>query len=356
MNPIRVAILGQGRSGRDIHGYSLSKMPDQYKIVAVVDELEERRKRAEQEYKCQTYADYHQLMDRDDVDLVINALPSFQHVPVSLEFLERGFHVLSEKPLARKVTDVDLIIDAAKKSGKVMAVYQQSRFSPAFIKLREIIASGVLGRIVQVSIFYSGFARRWDWQTLKSMNGGNLLNTGPHPVDQALQLFGTDLMPEVICKMDRANSYGDAEDYVKIMLMGNNRPVIDVEISSCSAYPQFTYQVQATQGGLTGNLTHLDWKYFVPEDSADHQVISAPLQKEDGTPAYCSEKLIWHEASWDLQPDFKQDLFHTMALSYYDMLHKTITLGEPLKVKLEEVRQQIAVIETCFQQNPQFAI
>ena len=47
----------------------------------------------------------------------------------------------------------------------------------------------MLGRIVQVSLSFSGFARRWDWQTLQEYKGGNLLNTGPHPMDQAMRLL-----------------------------------------------------------------------------------------------------------------------------------------------------------------------
>ena len=52
MKRIKVAILGQGRSGRDIHGMNLLKMQELYEIVAVVDPLEDRRIRAQQEYGC----------------------------------------------------------------------------------------------------------------------------------------------------------------------------------------------------------------------------------------------------------------------------------------------------------------
>ena len=124
------------------------------------------------------------------------------HVPITLDCLNHGYHVLCEKPLARRAAEVDTLIAAAQENDKILAIFQQSRYAPAFRKLREVIDSGVLGRIVQISIAYNGFARRWDWQTLQEYNGGNLLNTGPHPVDQALQLFGTDIMPQVTCIMD----------------------------------------------------------------------------------------------------------------------------------------------------------
>ena len=348
---VRAAILGQGRSGRDIHGAYLKQVPEQYKIVAVSDLEEKRRKRAEEEYGCESYEDYREILKRDDIDLIINALPSYLHVPVTLEALNADFNVLCEKPLARKVEEVDMLIDAAKRSGKVFAIFQQSRFAPYFRQVRKLIDSGVLGRIVQISIAFNGFSRRWDWQCVQKNYGGNLLNTGPHPLDQALQLFGTDIMPEVYCVMDRCNTFGDAEDYVKLLLRGKNRPLIDLEISSCCAYPCFTYNIQATRGGLIGTMTHIDWKYFKEEEAPKQQLILEPLEKPDGTPAYCGEELKWYEESWDI-PDEEKNLFQTMAKAFYNMLYKTLTEGAPLEVTPLQVRQQIAVIEECHRQNP----
>jgi scyllo-inositol 2-dehydrogenase (NADP+) len=350
----RVAILGLGRSGHDIHVRSLRTFQDTYEIVAVVDAVAERRVRVSERLGCAGYSDYSELFERRDLDLVVNALPSHQHVPVSLAFLERGFNVLTDKPAARSAREIDALAAAASLHGAVFAVFQQSRFSPAFVKLKEIVDSGRLGRIVQVAIAYNGFSRRWDWQTLREMNGGNLLNTGPHPVDQALQFVGADVMPEVVCRMDRANSFGDAEDYVKILLSAPGRPTVDVEISSCCAYPPPTYQVQGTQGGLVGDTSSLRWKWFDAAQAPTHDVIRAPLQGPDGSPAYCSESLTWHEESWSLPADAADDLFHAMATGFYRALHDTLETGQPHPVTLAQVRQQMAVMEACFAQNPSF--
>ena len=350
-SPIRVGIIGQGRSGYSIHCEHLKTVPKQFKIVAVVDHIEDRRKRAEQEFGCDTYSDYRELLKRDDIDLIVNSTLSHMHVPVTVDILNAKFNVLCEKPLARKAEEVDMLIDTAKKSGKVFAIYQQSRFAPYFTQVRKVIDSGVLGRIVQVSIAFNGFARRWDWQCIQKFNGGNLLNTGPHPLDQALQLFGTDIMPEVFCVMDRCNTFGDAEDYVKLILKGEGRPLIDLEISSCCAYPSFTYNVQGTRGGLKGNMTHIDWKYFKEEEAPEQHLTMEPLKTPEGKPAYCGEKLNWYEESWDI-PEEEKNLFNTISSKYYNMLYKTLTTGAPLEVTPQQVRQQIAVIEECHRQNP----
>jgi predicted dehydrogenase len=350
MSILRVAILGQGRSGRDIHGAHLSKDSGRYRIVAVVDPLEERRQRAAAEYGCETVADHRALLERDDLDLIVNAAPSRFHVPLTLEFLEAGFNVLCDKPLASRVADVDRLIAAAEASGKRLAIFQQSRYSPAFLQLRRVLDSGVLGEIVQVSIAYSGFSRRYDWQTLTAEMGGNLLNTGPHPLDQALQLFGTDQMPEVTCFMRRTVTYGDADDHVLLILSGDGRPLLHLEISSCCKYAGPTYTVYGTRGGLTGDTQRLEWQYFDPATAPALQLITTPIQKQDGTPAYCSDTLEWRREEWSAPRD--SGLFETMSAAFYAMLHRTLTEGAPLEITPQQVRQQIAVIEEARRQNP----
>jgi predicted dehydrogenase len=349
--PIKVGIIGQGRSGRDIHGVYLVTDP-RFKIVAVVDALADRRERAAREYGCEAYAGYRKLLRRKDLDLVVNASFSFQHVPITLAVLKAGFNVLCEKPLAPRARDVDRLIDQSQKSGRLLAVFQQSRFAPYFEQIKKVIASGVLGRIVQINLAFNGFARRWDWQTLQEFRGGNLLNTGPHPLDQALRLYDSEVMPEVTCYMDRANTYGDAEDHVTLTLRGPGRPFIVLEISSCCPYPTFTYNIYGTRGGLKASTSHMDWKYYVPEENAPQELKRQPIAKPDGTPAYCTETLTWHEESWDLPPESK-DLFGSMSKAFYNMLHRTLTEGAPLEITPQQVRQQIAVIQQCQKQNPE---
>ena len=187
MKKIRVGIIGQGRSGRDIHSVSLErpKLKERFELAAVADRIPERCSESCANHPgCRAYTDYRELLKDSSLDLIVNATQSPDHVGISIEALEAGHAVLSEKPLARHVADVDRVLDAAKRTGQFFAIFQQSRFAPAFRKVREVMNSGILGRIVMVKMAFNGFARRWDWQTLQEMCAGNLLNTGPHPLDQ----------------------------------------------------------------------------------------------------------------------------------------------------------------------------
>ena len=347
---LNVAVLGQGRSGLDIHCNYLPHDTEHFRIAAVVDALPERREKAARLFGCDVYADYTELFGRDDIDLVVNSLPSQYHPPVTIDLLNHGFNVMTEKPMARTPEQVDEMIAAAEKSGKMLAVFQQSRFASYYQKVKEVIASGKLGRVVQVSIQFDGYARRWDWQTVLDLGAGSLYNTGPHPVDQALDLLNyRDAMPNVFCKMDRANTFGDAEDYVKLILTAPDRPLIDVEISSCNAYPNYTSNVQGTQGGMQGSLTEMKWRYFKPEEAPEQHLILTPIMKEDGSPAYCSEKLTWYEEEWKAPKD--DTPFTTAVGRIYRNLYEHLTEGAPLVVTPQQVRQQIAIMKQCHDMN-----
>ena len=361
MKVINVGVIGHGRSGRDIHCAWLAKDTGHYKIAAVADSIAARRKEAAEKYQCDVYGDYRELFKRRDIDLIVNATFSQLHVPITLEILKAGYNALCEKPIASSARDVDRLVAAAKKAKKVFAIFQQARFAPYFLKVREVIESGALGRIVQISINFNGFMRRWDWQTMQSYNGGSLLNTGPHPLDQALVLFGKG-MPEVRCFMDRVNTFGNAEDHVKLILSGKGHPLIDLEVSCCCAYPTATYNVYGTRGGMkatTGNTA--EWKYFKLNEAPKQTLVTGSLSQADGLPTFCSEKLKWHEEKWPAESAGTGTAAYSPAAAlqssnmtgvFYSMLYKSLTAKMPLKITPEQVRRQIAVIAECRRQNP----
>ncbi|NLC69283.1 MAG: gfo/Idh/MocA family oxidoreductase, partial [Clostridiaceae bacterium] len=92
---------------------------------------------------------------------------------------------------------------------------------------------------------------------------------------------------------------------------------------------------------MKGNMTHIDWKYFKEEETPEQQLVTAPLENQDGMPVYCSETLKWYEESWDV-PEEEKNYFTSMSRAFYNMLYKVLTEGAPLEITPEQVRQQIA--------------
>lgn len=349
MQKKRVAIIGFGRSGGDIHGaFFASDRNEWFEVVAVVDELEIRRERAKARFNCDVYADYHEILDRKDIDLVVNATYSHHHFPVALDLLEHGFNIITEKPFAKTAAECDQLIAAAKKTGASLCVFQQSHFAPYYQEVCKIIKSGVLGRLIEVKINFGGFGRRWDWQCSHAYNGGNLRNTGPHPLEQAINFFDDDEMPTVVSYLDRANSFGDAEDFAKVILTQPGKPIVEVEVTSCNAYSDYTYLIQASQGSLKGTLQEIKYKYFDPEQAPTRKLIMESLQGPEGAPAYCGEKLEWNE----VQLTMEGDAFGAAVKAYYRNVYEHLENGAPLVIRPEKIRQEIAIIEEVHRQNP----
>ncbi|MEM2500959.1 MAG: Gfo/Idh/MocA family oxidoreductase, partial [Candidatus Bathyarchaeia archaeon] len=290
---INVGIAGLGRSGWNIHARTLEKLPDKYRVVAVSDPIKERLQEAMGKFGCRTYTDFNELIEDKDVELVVVATPSHLHAPQTIKALEAGKHVVCEKPMATNLAEADAMIEAAKRSGKILTIFQNSLFNPDYLKIREVIRSGKLGRIVLIKIYSHTFGRRWDWQTLKKFGGGELRNNGVHLIIQGLTFIG-DNEPEVFCDLQRTLTLGDAEDHVKIILKAENAPLIDIEVTRACAYPQNTWLIMGTQGGLIGNRFSLKWKYFNPEELPPRQLETEPTPDR----SYNVEEIPWKEESW----------------------------------------------------------
>jgi len=349
MKKLNVAIIGQGRSGRDIHGaFIKSEANEHYKVVAIVDELADRRERAKEEYGCDVYASHTDLYARSDIDLVINASYSHLHYPVTMDLLTHGFNVVVEKPFCERVKEAEAMIRAAEEHNVMLCVFQQSHFAPYYRRIREIMDSGVLGRIVQISIHFSGYGRRWDWQVSQRYCGGHLRNTGPHPLEQALDILDSDELPAIHSRLDRVNSFGDAEDYAKVLMLMPGKPVIDVEISSSNAYSDYNYLIHADRGSLKATLNHIEYRYFKAEEAPEQHFTFDPIRKPDGTPAYCREELKWYQ----FEEELMGTAFDAAVKSYYDNIYAHLTNGEELIIKPRKIAQMVALFEEVHRQNP----
>ena len=352
MNKMKIAIIGQGRSGRNIHGaFFRSEANDFCQVVCIVEQDEFRRNRAAEEFGCDTVADYRELFGRTDIDLVVNASYSQQHYPITRDLLEHGFNVLCEKPFGRSYYECMELARIAKEKGLVSAVFHQTLYAPSYLNVKEIIASGKLGDVYQINLKYSGFARRWDWQTLQCCCAGGIYNSGPHPIGQALDLLGWDKNTRVaFSRLGTALTSGDSDDCAKMILAAPGKPTVDIEVNSADAYASdYVFKIFGTKGTLISSNSDYKLKY-IPDFSVYPQrpVIRESLSNEKGNPIYCSEKLEFAEEGGAITGTS----FDSAVEKFYRMLYASVMEGKPLEVTPEMAAQVIGVIETCHAQNP----
>lgn len=342
--PVNVGIAGLGRSGWSIHANVLAHLGEKFKVAAVCDPDTSRQEEAIERFDCLAYATLDELVADKAVELVVVATPSQLHVSDATTAMRAGKHIIVEKPMAPSLEGVDEMIAVAEESGQLMTVNQNYRYHPDFLKIKEVIASGVLGHIVQIRITGNGFQRRWDWQTLKRYGGGELNNKGAHSIDWAIHFFD-DPQPQIFCHMDTTPLFaGDAESHVKLIIKPKDGPTIDVEMTNCCAYPQDAWLVMGTQGSLvSANRRELHWKYFDPAEVPPLVLDTAPTPDR----SYNRERLPWKEESF--KPDFS---FLESMNALYTNLFNAIRTGSPLAITPASVRRQVEILERCREMSP----
>ena len=348
MKKLNVAIIGQGRSGCNIHGrYFRSEKNEFYTVKYVVEADTYRREKAEGLYPgCKTFEKYTDLFGLEDIDLVVNATYSEMHGPITKDLLLHGFNVLVEKPFARTRYECDELIKIAKEKNLVLAVFHQTLHEPYFQFAYNTAKSGKLGRILQVQMRYNGFSRRWDWQTLQKKCAGGTYNTGPHPIGIGMGFLDfSDDVQVVYSKLDSALTSGDADDYAKILLTAPGKPLVDIEINSVDAYSDYNLKIVGTRGTLKSGLGKGEMTYIIDGENPEQPLQEDFLRNANGDPIYCTEDLIKHTEEFEF--DRKN-----LSAPLYESLYHRIVDGTPMYATPEIAAKVISVIETAHAQNP----
>ncbi|MFK7893849.1 MAG: Gfo/Idh/MocA family protein [Granulosicoccus sp.] len=129
------------------------------------------------------FGSYEELLDSADVDAVYIPLPTSQHVEWSEKAIKAGKHVLSEKPLALKASDINRLIRARDKAGVVVSEAFMVTYHPQWIKVKELLAKGAIGRLRCISGSFSYF--NTDPKNMRNrpeLGGGVLPDIGVYPV------------------------------------------------------------------------------------------------------------------------------------------------------------------------------
>jgi len=187
MEALRVGLVGYGGAGRGIHARLLREAGQQVTVVVT----RSRAQQVEADWPgAVVVPDIDGLLAHaEQLDLVVIASPTGEHVAHVLASLDASLHVLVDKPLATTAADAELL--ASHADGR-LTVFQNRRWDTEQLTLLDVLASGRLGTVHR-------FERRWErfrpvpqdrWKENDPDSGGLLLDLGAHLVDSAVQLFG----------------------------------------------------------------------------------------------------------------------------------------------------------------------
>jgi predicted dehydrogenase len=151
--PIRLALIGAGGMGTEDTNTAL--MHANVTLVAVCDLYDGRLESAKKKWGDHLFLtkDHQEVLKRKDVDAVIIGTPDSWHKQISIDAMNAGKHVYCEKPMVHSVSEGMDVINAWKKSGKVMVVGSQGLSSLGNEKAKELLAAGAIGDIVYAEGF-----------------------------------------------------------------------------------------------------------------------------------------------------------------------------------------------------------
>lgn len=215
MEQVRLGIIGIGNMGSGHSERLLKGEVPRMKLQAVADLKESRREWAkenlpliqkEQGKEVKIYATAEELLDDGELDAVLIATPHYEHPRLVMAALEKGLHVMCEKPAGVYTSQVREMNEAAKKSNKVFGMMFNQRTNPIYRKMHELITSGVYGNIKRVNWIVTDWYRSQayydsgDWRaTWDGEGGGVLLNQCPHNLDLIQWICGMPSKVQAFC-------------------------------------------------------------------------------------------------------------------------------------------------------------
>ena len=192
-NPVRVASLGMGWWS-DVLADAAGRTPD-IEIVKCFTRSEDKRNAFAEKYNCQAMASYGEILADDSIQGIINTTPNPVHLETTRAAAEAGKHVFLDKPIANTISDAKAITQIVKDCGTILSVGYQRRRESHFQWIRDRIAEGKFGKMVQAEANISrdreGKFDLTSWRyTAAGMPGGVMLQIGVHYVDVLETILG----------------------------------------------------------------------------------------------------------------------------------------------------------------------
>jgi scyllo-inositol 2-dehydrogenase (NADP+) len=311
--PIVTGLLAYGMSGRVFHAPFLSTNP-QFKMKAVVER--NHKKMADHYPEIISYNSVEEILADAEIELIIVNTPNFTHFDFAKQALNAGKHVLIEKPAAGNVAEIKELFDTARANNRQVFCYQNRRWDSDFLSLKEVIDSGRLGKLTEVTFRYDRYKPQLNPKPFKETKdtpiNGIVYELGPHLIDQAIHLFGRPLTFDKLITIQRELS--EVPDYVNYRLTYPGGLVVYLTSGLLIADPLPAFVAHGSVGSYS--------KYRC--DVQEAQLIAGVLPTDDAygvEPAGMEGKLVTvgidGEKSIEFMPSLKGEYFNLFYAVYH---------------------------------------
>lgn len=200
MKIVTAILIGAGQRGADAYASYALANPNEFKVVAVAEPREERRREfcaAHGIAEDMAFSDWKQLLSLGKVaDCALVCTQDNMHVEPAVAAMRAGYDILLEKPISKSADEMKRLVNASKETGRRVSVCHVLRFSPFFNKLKELIDNGAVGQLVHIvqteCVAFWHFAHsyvRGNWRN-EEQSSPVILAKSCHDLDILLYLTG----------------------------------------------------------------------------------------------------------------------------------------------------------------------
>lgn len=339
---LRVILFGYGLAGRVFHAPLIAATPGM-RIIGVVTGNSERREQARADHPdAVLYASADEALSHADAfDLAVIAGANITHLPLALESISNGWHVVIDKPMAPDAASAQSILDAAHSAGVQVHPFQNRRWDSDFLTLKALVASEAIGtphrfesRIERLRISPRG---SWRESADPAALGGVLLDFGAHLVDQAIELLGPITAVRAWARSVRFPDL--APDDMAITAFHESGAISELIGSQAAAFGEPRFTLLATRGGvrISGSDTQEDaLRAGAAADSPDWGIESGILTATLVTPD-AQEKPIAREVA----------LLRGRWNDYYPAIRDSILTSAPAPVPGDDIVANLRVLDAA---------
>ena len=340
---IKVGLVGFGMAGRVFHAPTITSV-EGLELTIVRETKAPNIDIIKSRYPNTAIVNNtNEILKNDDIDVVVIATPNTTHYSLAKEALLAGKHVVVDKPFTVNTAHADELIQLAKEQNKVLTVYQSRRFDSDFKTVKKVVASGMLGNIVEYEAHYDryrNFIRPNTWKEDENAGTGLLYDLGAHIIDQALTLFG---LPEAVMgDLRTQRKEGRIVDNFEVVL---HYPHLKATLKAGMLVkePLPRYIILGNSGSFV--------KYGI---DTQEEALIAGLKPTDLPEWGAEPEDIWGTINADYNGiDFRGKVKSEKGdyVGFYQNLYDTLTGNAELEVKPEQARNTIKIIELAMQSS-----
>lgn len=245
--PLRVGLIGFGYGSQTFHAPLITTTPG-LALVAVSSRDPARVAQALGD-EVRVAATPHELIARDDLDLIVVAAPNDAHHPLARAALLAGRHTVVDKPFTIDAPQAHELVALARARGLVLSTFHNRRWDGPMLTARRLLAEGRLGRVRHAALHFDRYRPqvRERWREAEGPGSGLWLDLGSHLLDGALQLFGWPVALQV--DLARLREGARADDFFQARLRYADGLRVSLQGSMSAAQPGPRVSLQGTRGG-----------------------------------------------------------------------------------------------------------